>query len=705
MQYEDFDVSIEALSGRAYRVAVLQSPAGEAQESVEFPFDTLALQLHLTKLENALLKSSSGRRLVLSPEETDVLAFGKALFDFLMHGEVGRRFAVSYDRCQQAGKGLRLKLRIQDPALAALPWEFLYDQRFNHYLALSQRTPLLRYLELPRPLPPLRIAPPLRLLGMVANPRNLPLLNAAVEKERIEQATADLCDEGLLELTWLEGQGWRDLQRAMRRQQWHIFHFIGHGGFDRERDEGYLMFADVQGEAQRMSATNLARLLGDHDPLRMVLLNACEGGQSGTDVFSSTAATLVRSGIPCVLAMQYAIADEAAVEFARTFYEALADGLPLETTVSDARKSITLHREGSLEWGTPVFFTHAPDGVLFEFTTAPAAPPVQKPAEPIVTEPVKEPVVTHRPRQKLPWRLNARGLPQIESWEQLQDVEELPSRILWVKDQKEMSLIPGGSFTMGTPEAEARKLEEWISLEYLLAETPQRRITLPDYYMDVTPVTHAEYARFIAANPNHPVPNETWPLALPHSWDKKSHQPPEGVLHHPVVLVDWHSAMAYARWAGKALPTEEQWEKGARGTDGRLYPWGNKWEWARVNSAERHHGGDFNKVGEWWDWWNPIKDAKETPGIFTSPVGAYASGASPYGLLDMAGNVWEWCDAWYDAYPGSQAQHQDFGRKYRVVRGGVWHYNRTNLRCANRNWSAPDGRFNDVGFRCASTAF
>ncbi len=211
MQYEDFDISIEPLAGRTYRVAVLQSPAGEAQESVEFPFDTLALQLHLTKLENALLKSSSGRRLTLSSEEKDVLSFGKALFGFLMHGEVGRRYAVSYDRCHQAGRGLRLKLRIQDPTIAALPWEFLYD---NHYLALSQRTPLLRYLELPRPLVPLPVRPPLRMLGMVANPRNQPPLDVAVEKERINQATAELQAEGLLELTWLEGQGWRDLQRG-----------------------------------------------------------------------------------------------------------------------------------------------------------------------------------------------------------------------------------------------------------------------------------------------------------------------------------------------------------------------------------------------------------------------------------------------------------------------------------------------------------
>ncbi|MBX3059954.1 MAG: SUMF1/EgtB/PvdO family nonheme iron enzyme [Anaerolineae bacterium] len=695
VQYEDFDVSIEALPGRDYRVVVHQSPAGKAQENVPFPFDTVALELHLAKLENALLKSSGQRRRVPSQEEQAVLAFGKSLFEFLMHGEIGRRYEVSYDRCQREEKGLRLKLRIQDPTLAALPWEFLYDQRFDQYLALSQRTPLLRYLELPRPLRPLRLTPPLRLLGMVANPQNLPPLDVAREKERIKQAVADLQAEGLLELTWLQGQGWRDLQRAMRRGPWHIFHFIGHGGFDLVRDEGYLYFADAQGEARRMSARNLAGLLGDHDPLRVVLLNACEGGQSGADVFSSTAASLVRGGLPCVLAMQYAITDDAAIEFARTFYEALADGSPIETTVSDARKSIFLHREGSLEWGTPVLFTHAPDGVLFDLAAAPARPePEPPPPEP-----------PRPPRLKLPWRLNPRGLPMIETWEQLTAVDELPPRILWLPDQKEMALVPAGDFLMGTPEAKARQLEDWLKLEYLLTETPQRRVTLPDYYLDVTPVTHAEYARFIAANPDHPVPTGTYPLSQPHSWDEKRRQPPDAVRHHPVVLVDWHSAQAYARWAGKALPSEEQWEKGARGSDGRLYPWGNDWDRQRVNSAERHHGGEFKNSQKWWAWWKPIRDAKKTPGIFTSPVGAYPAGASPYGLLDMAGNVWEWCDAWYDAYPGSRAQHEDFGRKNRVVRGGSWVIHRHDLRCADRSRITPDYRDINVGFRCASTAF
>lgn len=729
MLYENFDLSLTPTDqGGAYRLAVLHSPAGEAQETADFPFDAVALKYHLTKLENALLKSSGLGRAV-SPEEQVVQEFGQALFDFLMPGEIGRRYDVSQTLCRQAGKGLRLKLRIEDPRLSGLPWEFLYDRRFNTYLALSHYTPLVRYLELPQALRPLEVAAPLRILGMVANPVNLPSLKVAVEKERVEQALADLRAAGLVELTWLEGEGWRDLQRAMRRT-WHIFHFIGHGGFDRQRKEGYLAFSNQQGEADHIGAGSLTRLL-DHDALRLVLLNACDGGQSGADVFSSTAAALVRSGRPCVVAMQYAITDAAAVEFAHTFYDALAYGLPLEGAVSDARNSITFSRQGSLEWGTPVIFTHAPDGVLFNLTAPPTGRPVAQPddaspAAPLGQDsvspdtwrrvstsstdpqrPASTPPPTAPPRPaRLPWRLNARGLPLIETWEQLQEVTTLPARILWVKDQKEMALIPAGPFLMGTTEAEARQMAKEAGWEpkWTLAETPQRQVVLSDFYMDVTPVTHDEYARFLADNPSHRIPRIAEEWGKPYNWDEKNRRPPTELLDHPVVLVSWEDAAAYTRWAGKALPTEEQWEKGTRGTDGRRYPWGNEWENSRLNCAERLAGRAIKNASEWRAWWDKEQKALWQQ-VNTTPVGSYYSGASPYGLTDVAGNVWEWCDAWYAAYPGSMAQHENFGQKYRVVRGGAWRSNRNHVRCAHRIWVDPHGRSDYVGFRCASTAF
>ncbi len=170
-----------------------------------------------------------------------------------------------------------------------------------------------------------------------------------------------------MDLVWLEGQTWRDLQRAMRRGPWHIFHFIGHGGFDRATDEGLIALADDAGRSHLLRATDLGRLLDDHYPLRLVLLNSCEGARGGErDAFSGTAATLVRRGIPAVLAMQYEITDEAAVEFSRSFYEAVADGLPVDAAVSEARTAVGICLGDTLEWGTPVLYMRSPDGRVFD---------------------------------------------------------------------------------------------------------------------------------------------------------------------------------------------------------------------------------------------------------------------------------------------------------------------------------------------------
>ncbi len=118
-----------------------------------------------------------------------------------------------------------------------------------------------------------------------------------------------------------------------------------------------VLFCDQEGNSHRFDATSLARLLADHNTMRLIVLNACEGAKPGhTDVFSSTAATSVRRGIPAVIAMQYTITDAAAIQMAETFYQALAGGLPVDAAMSEARKSITFALPGSLEWGTPVLF-------------------------------------------------------------------------------------------------------------------------------------------------------------------------------------------------------------------------------------------------------------------------------------------------------------------------------------------------------------
>jgi hypothetical protein len=262
--YLDFELEIGSGQGRDYPVAVVRSPAGEARETMRFPYDELALEYHLKDLQIALLRLGGRRRQFFSPEEQAVQDFGRTLFDALLVGEVRVRYDVSQREAASQGKGLRLKLRIQPPDLDALPWEFLYDPRQAEYVCLSRNTPVVRYLELPQPTPPLSVKPPLRILGMVASPRGLPALDVGCEKERVERAIQGLQANGSVDLTWLPGQTWRDLQRAMRGGPWHVFHFIGHGGFDRNRDEGFLALANEEGETHRLSATQLGRLLADH---------------------------------------------------------------------------------------------------------------------------------------------------------------------------------------------------------------------------------------------------------------------------------------------------------------------------------------------------------------------------------------------------------------------------------------------------------
>jgi len=368
-RWECVDFELEILEGgpRDYTV-VVRSPEGEAQEQMRFPFDQWELKDKLRDIEVALLRSGGSRRALGTPEERSVQEFGRALFEALLARDVGAHYRVSLREARRQNKGLRLKLRIQPSELSVLPWEFLYDPS-DDYLCLSTTTPLVRYLNLPLPVEQLAVTPPLRILGMVASPQGLPQLDVGHEKRLMEEAIKGPRAEGLVELAWLQGQTWRDLQRAMRHGPWHVFHFIGHGGFDLETEEGAIALSDEEGRNNLLDATHLARLLDDHYFLRLVFLNSCEGAKgSERDAFSSTAATLVRCGVPAVVAMQYEVTDGAAIEFSRNFYEAVADGLPMDAAVAEARTGVNM--VSALEWGIPVLYMRSPDGRIFDVQQA-----------------------------------------------------------------------------------------------------------------------------------------------------------------------------------------------------------------------------------------------------------------------------------------------------------------------------------------------
>lgn len=364
-EYLDFELEISTGSSQEYPVNIIRSPAGEAREIMHFPYDEQTLEKWLQILQNIIYDSCKGGSSLMNNQK--VQDFGQELFNSLFVGEIRNRFDVSLERARMENKGLRLKLRIRPPELAALPWEILFDTRQAEYLCLNNNILVLRYLEIPQTIKSLSVKPPLRILGMIAIPGDLDALDINKEKQLIENATKKLQEDGLVELTWLEGQTWRDLARAMRTGTWHIFHFIGHGEFDKSTGKGLVALAGEDGQAHLFSAVELGRLLADHQQLRLVILNSCKGAKGGEgDLFSSTASILIQRGIPAVLAMQYKISDRAAIEFSHSFYEALADGLPVDAAAAEARKAISIALSNSVEWITPVLHMRSPDGRIFD---------------------------------------------------------------------------------------------------------------------------------------------------------------------------------------------------------------------------------------------------------------------------------------------------------------------------------------------------
>lgn len=241
--------------------------------------------------------------------------------------------------------------------------------------------------------------------------------------------------------------------------------------------------------------------------------------------------------------------------------------------------------------------------------------------------------------------------------------------IFWPNDKKEMVFVAGGTFTMGSDvDAENAK--------------PAHTVSIASFYIDRWQVTNAEYKKFIDAT-GYPIPNYDvqWCNTSSYNWDVNTRTFPEGKAEHPVVLVTWEDALAYAAWAQKRLPTEAEWELAARGVSARRYPWGNDFLLNHCNSAEAGWGGTY-------------------------PVGTFSpQGDTPEGVIDMVGNVWEWTSSLYRPYP----YRPDDGREnpasgdWRVLRGASWVNDATIAHAITRL----DGDFlfyNNVGFRCAVDA-
>ncbi len=235
-----------------------------------------------------------------------------------------------------------------------------------------------------------------------------------------------------------------------------------------------------------------------------------------------------------------------------------------------------------------------------------------------------------------------------------------------------MIAIPAGRFVRGSNKVDAfEQAKELGSKPWYRDEYPEHQLDLPLFYIDRYEVTNADYKGFIDATGWRP----------PASFI--DHAVPPGLERFPVSHVNWYEAERYCFWKGKRLPSEAEWEKAARGTDGREFPWGNHFDKEKFNSGNSERG-DF------------------------LPVGSFTANASPYGVMDMAGNVWEWTSDWYKAYPNATYQTEAYGVKQKVFRGGagsgVGHYALPLFyRAAYRSSSVPEGAFSDLGFRCAKS--
>jgi CHAT domain len=398
VQEKIFELTVSRISDDGHCMLEARSPPGGdiIQQTIKAPVPA-EWKNRLEQLQKALLFSPiSPTKLVGRLRDTNpdskiinqvgsdlfypriVKEIGKDLFDILFTRRIFSAYDASWTEANKNSTPLKVRLSFQDHGLSSLPWETLCDG--EDYLALSTRTPVVRSTDLQDDdkLPP--EVPPLGVLGMVPRVRNfdgfdLARLNVEAEQANIKLALKDLEDRGLAVLQWASGST-SDLTERLTHPpekcgSWHVFHFSGHGGFDDEEKQGFIVVdpdpepIGLEGDnnsARALYADDLKDVLQVSKKLRLVILNSCRGAMGNLRA-TSAAEHLVSKGFSAVIAMQFEISDLAAILFSAVLYKHLLDGDPVEVAVTLARQR--LKQERSPEWITPVLYTRSRDGRLF----------------------------------------------------------------------------------------------------------------------------------------------------------------------------------------------------------------------------------------------------------------------------------------------------------------------------------------------------
>ena len=364
--YQNFDLLIEQ-DGSTYRARVTQCPLA-VSPAVTFlmPFSEMELELVLLKLDPG---RSGMRRSAASTHAQVMMDFGGALFEAVFREDVALAWAQSQEMVRRDGQGLRLRLRLADaPSAARLPWELLYDRRSNLFPAQSDRSPVVRFLEVPYVPRPLSVDGALRVLAVLSSPTDLDDLDVDREWRLLNDSLGPQMDVDAIRLDRLPAATLPALADWLARHEVHVLHFVGHGQFDERLQDGVLLLCDRYGRSDPVSASVLGPHLRDHDPLRLIVLNACQSALADVhDPFAGVAQGLVQQDAAAVVAMQFPISDGAAARFSDAFYGSLGDGTPVDQAVTTGRKALI--GEFPTEWATPVLFMRSPDGRIFEHAT------------------------------------------------------------------------------------------------------------------------------------------------------------------------------------------------------------------------------------------------------------------------------------------------------------------------------------------------
>ncbi len=349
LAYENFDLYITP-SGKDFQISVTDSPSGQGTHSI-----SAAMVEELKKSSLTALLNPKG--------------FGGKLYQIIFQGDIGHRFEAGWALTEHQGKGLRIRLHLNEAILfQSLAWEYLYHPARNYFFATSKYTPVVRYLDIGKPEKPLRTELPLQILVLLSSPVDLPnerQIDIEAEWSNLKDAVAPLVQAGKVKLERLPSASLMALRRRIRQKHIDVLHLLGHGHFDEQREEAALLLEDNQKNAAQGSADELNVMLRDHLP-QLVYLNSCDTARSGQrDMFAGLAQGLAQEGVPAIVAMQREIVMTTAHTIATEFYRALADGFPVDAALAEGRVA-AYKTVGPAEWGIPVLFMRSPDGVLFE---------------------------------------------------------------------------------------------------------------------------------------------------------------------------------------------------------------------------------------------------------------------------------------------------------------------------------------------------